>query len=242
MIWQFTGATERVAMFVATSGGLAARGRDGARRGAGVHRAAGQLSAELHQCQGERWPVRQGRPDGRAGACGGRYRRRLQLSKVALPSGISRRARLPEQALHSRHRTRRGALAGNAAVRAGRRGRQRSRAGRVLPAGAPLRGAAARPALRSSSTRVLSRWRAKAASSRSALARPSPAPSATGPVGKALAQSRPSSASSKNALPAGLNGAHSVRFILAKGVPMPDGRPGHSTVISEETGQPVTPR
>ena len=37
--------------------------------------------------------------------------------------------------------------------------------------------------------------------------------------------------------PTGLAGAHSVAFILGKGVPMPDGHPGHSTVISEETGQ-----
>lgn len=39
--------------------------------------------------------------------------------------------------------------------------------------------------------------------------------------------------------PAGLNGAHSVTFLLAKGVPVPTGSPGHSCVISEETGQPV---
>lgn len=39
--------------------------------------------------------------------------------------------------------------------------------------------------------------------------------------------------------PAGLYGAHSVRFILGRGVPLPDGSPGHSDVISEETGQPV---
>jgi hypothetical protein len=46
----------------------------------------------------------------------------------------------------------------------------------------------------------------------------------------------------KMRFPAGLSGAHSVRFILARGVPMPDGSPGHSTVISEETGQPVRTR
>lgn len=39
--------------------------------------------------------------------------------------------------------------------------------------------------------------------------------------------------------PAGLNGAHSVTFVLAKGVPMPGGSPGHSCVISEETGEPL---
>jgi hypothetical protein len=37
--------------------------------------------------------------------------------------------------------------------------------------------------------------------------------------------------------PAELNGAHSVKFLLLKGVPMPDGDPGHSSVISEETGE-----
>ncbi|MEM6357119.1 MAG: hypothetical protein AAF844_15775 [Pseudomonadota bacterium] len=37
--------------------------------------------------------------------------------------------------------------------------------------------------------------------------------------------------------PAGLGGAHRVRFILAEGVPMPAGSAGHSTVISAETGE-----
>ena len=37
--------------------------------------------------------------------------------------------------------------------------------------------------------------------------------------------------------PAGLNGGHSAKFILARGVPMPAGSPGHSCVISEETGE-----
>ncbi|MEO1315495.1 MAG: hypothetical protein AAFW01_02735 [Pseudomonadota bacterium] len=37
--------------------------------------------------------------------------------------------------------------------------------------------------------------------------------------------------------PAGLSGAHSVRFILAEGVPMPVGDAGHSTVVSAETGE-----
>ncbi len=36
--------------------------------------------------------------------------------------------------------------------------------------------------------------------------------------------------------PAELNGAHSVKFLLLRGVPEPDGDPGHSDVISEETG------
>ncbi|MGU3588662.1 hypothetical protein [Methylobacterium brachiatum] len=40
-------------------------------------------------------------------------------------------------------------------------------------------------------------------------------------------------------LPAGLNGAHSVRFVLGRGVPMPEGSPGHSCIVSEETGEPV---
>ena len=33
--------------------------------------------------------------------------------------------------------------------------------------------------------------------------------------------------------PAGLTGAHSVKFIVSKGVPMPEGDPGHSCVFSE---------
>jgi Ca2+-binding EF-hand superfamily protein len=37
--------------------------------------------------------------------------------------------------------------------------------------------------------------------------------------------------------PGGLTGAHSVRFLLRRGVPNPSGHPGHSTVISEETGE-----
>ncbi len=39
--------------------------------------------------------------------------------------------------------------------------------------------------------------------------------------------------------PAELTGAHSVKFLLLKGVPMPDGNPGHSDVISEETGEKI---
>ncbi|MCV9940616.1 EF-hand domain-containing protein [Boseaceae bacterium BT-24-1] len=39
--------------------------------------------------------------------------------------------------------------------------------------------------------------------------------------------------------PAGLYGAHSARFLLLRGVPLPDGTAGHSCVISEETGQPI---
>ncbi|MEM8836598.1 MAG: EF-hand domain-containing protein [Pseudomonadota bacterium] len=37
--------------------------------------------------------------------------------------------------------------------------------------------------------------------------------------------------------PAGLYGGHSVKFMIAKGVKMPKGSPGHSTVYLEETGQ-----
>ena len=39
--------------------------------------------------------------------------------------------------------------------------------------------------------------------------------------------------------PAGLAGAHSVKFLLRRGVPAPDGSPGHSCVMSEEAGQAV---
>ena len=37
--------------------------------------------------------------------------------------------------------------------------------------------------------------------------------------------------------PAGLAGAHSVTFLVMNGTPYPDGDPGHSCVITEETGQ-----
>jgi hypothetical protein len=39
--------------------------------------------------------------------------------------------------------------------------------------------------------------------------------------------------------PAGLYGGYSVKFLLPRGVPNPDGDAGHSHVISEETGRPV---
>jgi hypothetical protein len=39
--------------------------------------------------------------------------------------------------------------------------------------------------------------------------------------------------------PAGLSGAHSVTFVLLRGIPVPDGDPGHSDVIAEETGQKI---
>jgi hypothetical protein len=42
--------------------------------------------------------------------------------------------------------------------------------------------------------------------------------------------------------PAGLTGGRSARFLLLRGVPTPDGNPGHSCVISEETGQPILSR
>ncbi len=40
--------------------------------------------------------------------------------------------------------------------------------------------------------------------------------------------------------PAGLAGAHSTKFILKKGVEMPSGGVGHSSVLSEETGECLT--
>ena len=46
----------------------------------------------------------------------------------------------------------------------------------------------------------------------------------------------------KMRFPAGLHGAHSVKFLLLRGVPVPDGDPGHSDVMSEETGQSLRPR
>ena len=41
--------------------------------------------------------------------------------------------------------------------------------------------------------------------------------------------------------PAGLAGAHSVKFVLGRGVPMPEGSPEHSCVVSEKTGKQLTP-
>jgi hypothetical protein len=43
----------------------------------------------------------------------------------------------------------------------------------------------------------------------------------------------------KTRFPAGLHGGHLVKFIVARGVPKPDGDPGHSCVVMEETGQSV---
>ncbi|CTQ49581.1 hypothetical protein [Jannaschia donghaensis] len=40
--------------------------------------------------------------------------------------------------------------------------------------------------------------------------------------------------------PAGLYGGHSVRFLLADGVPLPEGEPGHSEVIDGATGDCVS--
>ncbi len=40
-------------------------------------------------------------------------------------------------------------------------------------------------------------------------------------------------------IPAGLNGAHSVKFLLKAGVPEPDGRPGHSCLFSEDRGKAI---
>jgi Ca2+-binding EF-hand superfamily protein len=40
----------------------------------------------------------------------------------------------------------------------------------------------------------------------------------------------------KTRFPSGLHGAHSVTFLLPTGVPYPDGDPGHSCVVIEETG------
>lgn len=42
--------------------------------------------------------------------------------------------------------------------------------------------------------------------------------------------------------PAGLGGAHSVQFILGKGVKRPAGKPGHSGLLDEATGQCLTRR
>lgn len=41
----------------------------------------------------------------------------------------------------------------------------------------------------------------------------------------------------KMRFPAGLTGAHAVHFLLAPGVPLPDGDPGHSCVIDKESGK-----
>ncbi|QUS39275.1 hypothetical protein RPMA_10830 [Tardiphaga alba] len=40
----------------------------------------------------------------------------------------------------------------------------------------------------------------------------------------------------KTRFPAGLGGAHSVTFLVMNGVPYPDGDPGHSCVVVEESG------
>lgn len=43
----------------------------------------------------------------------------------------------------------------------------------------------------------------------------------------------------KMRFPAGLQGARSTKFLLLRGVPEPDGDPGHSCVVVEETGEPL---
>jgi Ca2+-binding EF-hand superfamily protein len=42
--------------------------------------------------------------------------------------------------------------------------------------------------------------------------------------------------------PAALSGRHAAKFLLMRGVPTPDGDPGNSAVISEETGEPIGKR
>ncbi|TBW34080.1 hypothetical protein EYW49_18970 [Siculibacillus lacustris] len=39
--------------------------------------------------------------------------------------------------------------------------------------------------------------------------------------------------------PGGMYGANSVRFLLLRGVPVPDGELGHSCIVSEETGEAI---
>lgn len=46
----------------------------------------------------------------------------------------------------------------------------------------------------------------------------------------------------KMRFPPGLDGAHAVKFLLLRDVPEPDGRPGHSEVVSEATGQSLRGR
>lgn len=46
----------------------------------------------------------------------------------------------------------------------------------------------------------------------------------------------------KMRFPAGLTGAHAVRFILARGIDMPEGDPGQSCVIAEDDGQRIAGR
>lgn len=41
--------------------------------------------------------------------------------------------------------------------------------------------------------------------------------------------------------PAGLTGAHGVRFVVARGIKAPSGSPGHSRVTCEATGKPIAP-
>ena len=42
--------------------------------------------------------------------------------------------------------------------------------------------------------------------------------------------------------PAALSGRHAAKFLLMRGVPMPEGDPGNSLVIAEETGEPIDKR
>jgi Ca2+-binding EF-hand superfamily protein len=47
---------------------------------------------------------------------------------------------------------------------------------------------------------------------------------------------------SKIRYPAALSGRHTAKFLLMRGVPLPEGDPGNSLVIAEETGEPIDKR
>jgi hypothetical protein len=47
---------------------------------------------------------------------------------------------------------------------------------------------------------------------------------------------------SKMRFPAALSGRHAAKFLLMRGVPMPEGDPGNSVVIAEDTGEPIDKR
>lgn len=59
--------------------------------------------------------------------------------------------------------------------------------------------------------------------------------------GPAVTSERPTAflIARKMRFPAGLTGAHAVRFILARGIDMPEGDPGQSCVIAEDDGRPI---
>ena len=250
MIWQFTGATERVAMFIAAAQQPAAGGRP--RVGVTGLSAARIYIAPQANClnhfsnaKGSDGLVAKGELSGLLGRLADDMIGVYALSKVALPSGIvSPGAAYPNRLATSEMapgaglwkevlRSQPGGVAVNDPARVV--AALPVRRYEVLPQAAGLAQLLDEGALEvAGEARVIEIGKGAPAFSGTFQEWARRHGSRTVPTEFRIVK--------KMRFPAGLNGGHSVRFILAKGVPMPDGSPGHSAVISEETGQRVTPR